>query len=422
MTKGAYVGVGGAARKVAKPYVGVNNVARLVTKAYVGVNGVARLWWEGEIDDGTVTQVALGNGHALLLTSTGKVYSCGNNAYGQLGRVVANGSTTEANLSIIPGLSGVVQVAAGERHSLFLTSTGEVYSCGTNANGQLGRAVASGSATKVNLGVIQGVSAITQIFSGNATSFLLTASGQVQNCGENLYGQLGRTVSRGSATVVNLGEIPGLSGVVQVAGGPNHTCFRTSAGRAQTCGDNTYGQLGRVVAGASQTSANLGEISSLSGVACVAAGETYSLIALSSGQVHSCGTNNEGQLGRLVTAGTATSLNLGVIPNLSGVVQVDACYRHSLFRTSTGQVQSCGLNLYGQLGRIVETGRTTVINLGVIPGLSGVVQVATGTGNSFFITSAEQVKNCGNNAYGALGRVVETGNTTTVNLGEINFS
>lgn len=47
MAKRAYIGVGGAARKVKKIYVGVSGVARKVKKAYIGVGGVARPCFSG---------------------------------------------------------------------------------------------------------------------------------------------------------------------------------------------------------------------------------------------------------------------------------------------------------------------------------------------------------------------------------------
>ena len=50
MAKGAYIGVGGVAKKVKKAYIGVGGVARKVKKAYIGVGGVARLFWSGGVD------------------------------------------------------------------------------------------------------------------------------------------------------------------------------------------------------------------------------------------------------------------------------------------------------------------------------------------------------------------------------------
>ena len=50
MAKGAYVGVGGVARKIKKMYVGVDGVARKVKKGYIGIGGVARLFfWQKEL-------------------------------------------------------------------------------------------------------------------------------------------------------------------------------------------------------------------------------------------------------------------------------------------------------------------------------------------------------------------------------------
>lgn len=47
MTKAAYIGVDGKARKIKKGYVGVNGISRKIKKAYVGVGGVARPCWGG---------------------------------------------------------------------------------------------------------------------------------------------------------------------------------------------------------------------------------------------------------------------------------------------------------------------------------------------------------------------------------------
>lgn len=47
MSKGAYIGVDGIARKIKKGYVGVNGTARKIKKAYIGIGGLARPFWSG---------------------------------------------------------------------------------------------------------------------------------------------------------------------------------------------------------------------------------------------------------------------------------------------------------------------------------------------------------------------------------------
>ena len=72
MAKGAYIGVGGVARKIKKGYLGVDGVARKIKKAYIGVGGVARLCWSsGELAyHGTATPLLVGR-MQLAATSVG---------------------------------------------------------------------------------------------------------------------------------------------------------------------------------------------------------------------------------------------------------------------------------------------------------------------------------------------------------------
>ena len=93
---------------------------------------------------GPVVRLAAGKEQSLALTSTGQLYAFGDNRYGQLG-IATNSGTGNANptpaLVSLPGAGGpVVQIATGRRHSLALTSTGQLYAFGVNYSGQLGNA------------------------------------------------------------------------------------------------------------------------------------------------------------------------------------------------------------------------------------------------------------------------------------------
>src|ERR1043165_1687991 len=82
------------------------------------------------------TSFAAGSYHSLYLCSNGIANGWGNNVNGALG----DGTTGTDRLYPVPisSLSGVVQVSAGDFHSLFVRSDETVWACGNNANGELG--------------------------------------------------------------------------------------------------------------------------------------------------------------------------------------------------------------------------------------------------------------------------------------------
>jgi alpha-tubulin suppressor-like RCC1 family protein len=318
-----------------------------------------------------ITAAAAGSSHSIFLDSSGNVWNCGENGSGQLGRAVADSSATTINLGQVSGLSNIVAIAVGDfsfsiTHSVFLDSSGKVWTCGDNTYGQLGRDVASGSRTVVNLGQVPGLSNIVAVAAGFGHSSFLDSSGNVWNCGFNYSGQLGRAVVNGSTSSVNLGQVPGLSNIVAV-GGYYHSIFVNSSGNVWNCGNNQYGQLGRDVASGSRTVVNLGQVPGLSNIVVVAAGHQHSIFVNSSGGVWNCGNNQYGQLGRAVADGSATTVNLGQVSGLSSITTVAGGVYHPIFLDSSGNVWTCGYNQYGQLGRAVASGSATSVNLGQIP-------------------------------------------------------
>jgi len=71
----------------------------------------------------------------LALSNTGQIYTFGNNYKGQLGL----GDEIDKNVpTLIPNLEDVVQISAGESHSLILSNNGQIYVFGNNDHGQLG--------------------------------------------------------------------------------------------------------------------------------------------------------------------------------------------------------------------------------------------------------------------------------------------
>ncbi len=91
-----------------------------------------------------------GPGHSLAVTSTGAVLAWGYSADGEL----ADGNRTNSDVPEkvkLPTGRKVTAVAAGELHSLAVTSTGAVLAWGGNNFGQLGDGSYEGSDVPVHV-------------------------------------------------------------------------------------------------------------------------------------------------------------------------------------------------------------------------------------------------------------------------------
>jgi alpha-tubulin suppressor-like RCC1 family protein len=195
----------------------------------------------GEV--GPVTQVAAGFLRSLALTASGQLYAFGSNISGQLGSdrnvTTANPNPTPA-LVVLPGKVGVItQIAAGGSHSLALTSSGQLYAFGSNGLGQLGTGAdaAVPHSTPAPVTLPGEVGPVIQISAGDAHTLAVTASGQLYAFGDNDDGELGigPLLESGDSdplptpTQVTL---PGAVGpVTSVSGGAHHSLVLTASGQ-----------------------------------------------------------------------------------------------------------------------------------------------------------------------------------------------
>ncbi|MEQ1751425.1 MAG: S8 family serine peptidase, partial [Prosthecobacter sp.] len=111
--------------------------------------------------------------HCLAVNADGTVRSWGRNHRGQLG----DGSViTRLKPVAVPGLTGVVMVAAGGAHSLALRNDGTVWAWGANHYAQLGD---GSTANRISPVQVTGLSEIIQIRSGGEANAALKTDGSV---------------------------------------------------------------------------------------------------------------------------------------------------------------------------------------------------------------------------------------------------
>ena len=249
------------------------------------------------------TAVSAGQSHTLAISSTGAVFACGQNANGQLG----SGNLTRSFIPVRVALpQGVVitSVASGWRTNLAVTSTGSLYAWGMNQYGQVGDGSNSDRTTPVSVHLPIGVT-VTAVAVGQYHSLAVTSTGAVYAWGYNGFGQLGNGTTAPSAIPV---LVPLPAGVIATAvgAGDNHSLVVTSTGSVYTFGKNSFGQLGN--GGTAQSTVPV-QVTLPSGVAVsqVAAGGIspsakfpdgdYSLAVTSNGRVYAWGAGTHGQLG-----------------------------------------------------------------------------------------------------------------------------
>jgi alpha-tubulin suppressor-like RCC1 family protein len=328
--------------------------------------------------------LAGGAGHSLFRTSTGTVWTVGSNSDGQLGD---NTTTTRKVPILVSGLTNVSAVAAGFNHSLALKSDGTLWAWGDNAYGQLG----DGSTTDRKLPVqITALSAVVAMAAGQYHSVAVTESGQVYTWGRNANGQLGTGNTTNSSTPVQILS----SGTASVGAGTTHTLVVKSDGTAWGTGSNGYGQLGN---GNTTQQLSLVQMTGVAGATRADGGERFSVVLLADGTAVAAGSNTYGQLGDDSNTQRTTAV---AVVGLTGAMAIAVNDKHTVALTSSGEVFAWGFNTPGQLGDGTTTERDTATLISALPTVQG---VAAGFAHSLALTGDGTLWVWGQNASYQLG-------------------
>ena len=348
-------------------------------------------------DEITIIETSGGGLHNLFLTDAGHVYSCGDSSKGQLGldnkdeknipTLIRwfNDTSTSLNHRINYDAIRIIEISAGEFHSLFLTEAGYVYSCGDSSDGQLGLHNKddkniptlirwfndTSTSSYINYDAIR----IIEISSCGYHSLFLTDVGHVYSCGNNEQGQLGLGNKDGEKNIptpiesynymdsnnVKFNINSGNFNITQISAGKFHSLFLTNAGSVYSCGNNRQGQLGLGL-GHNDLVEDVPTLIRWFNITQISAGGYHSLFLTEAGYVYSCGYNQQGQLGlghtseenfpRLIEKfyDTSTSTSSYINYDAIRIIEISAGMNHSLFLTNDGNVYSCGQNVFGQLG------------------------------------------------------------------------
>jgi alpha-tubulin suppressor-like RCC1 family protein len=342
-----------------------------------------------------VVSIAAGPTHSVAVTSSGDVYTYGSNESGQLG----NGTTDDQDEPVLVTgfiqtyLENLVYIAAGADHSLAVKDDGTVVAWGDNETGALGVSGLLYSDVPV---AVPGLTGVTKVAAGKGFSLALKSDGTVLSWGTNSFGQLGRGA-------VTDGTTPGattLSNITDIAAGAHHALALRSNGTVMSWGRQYDGQLGLSSSNDRNTPQQIPS-NQLSGVTKIAAGALHSMALKSNGSLYVWGSSATGQLG---LGETAYVIRPTVVPNLSDVTDIAAGGYHSLAVKDDGSVFSWGTNTYGELGSgLTELSTTPQIVTLNGSALTDAVSVGAGEYHSLVVLEDGTLRTFGKNTTGQLG-------------------
>lgn len=340
-----------------------------------------------------VTIVACGANHTLLLTDGGKVFSCGSNDYGQLGHDLPRKRPQPVSVLDAHEIS---MIACGSVHSVALNRWGRVFTWGSDAFGQCGHELAQQLQTTPRILRLLTNRHVVQIASGSRHSVALTSNGELYCWGANSFGQLGIGTTTAFETkpmqVSSLGGVP----IALIACGGYHTFAVSKSGAVFGWGKNSCGQLGINDTDNRAFPCQLRSLRNIR-VRFIACGDDFSAFLTLDGGVFTCGAGQFGQLGH---GSQASEMLPRKVVELMGstITQLQCGRQHTLAfvpsRNTGGRLYSFGLGGAGQLGVRKSSSASTpqvVLGpwLGAAGGGSGVI-VASG-GGTFVPTATDAV-------------------------------
>ncbi len=175
----------------------------------------------------------MGAHFAVKTDENGRVWSRGNNRYGQLGL----GDETDRTTWTDTGVTNVKTVSCGDEHTIILKNDGTVWVAGYGYYGATG----TGNSSNVNIFTQINLTNVKSIHAKKGNSFVIKEDGSLWGTGENTYGSLGigTTTKIHSFVKVSMNKK-----VVSVDTCNKHSILLTEDGSVYTVGYNTYGNLG----------------------------------------------------------------------------------------------------------------------------------------------------------------------------------
>jgi len=293
--------------------------------------------------------------------------------------------------TVAPGWAVEVKVATGAGHGALLKTDGTLWTWGANSFGRgTGRDEAWGPPAQM-----PGMTGVRDVACGDYFTIIAKDDGTVWAWGDNSYGKLGSSSMDPSTKPV---QAAGLTGIVSVASGSDHSLALKSDGTVWAWGKSTMGCLGYEAQGSSATPK---QVNGLTDAKMIAAGTRHSVALKTDGTVWVWGNHGVGNAGNGNNDWSAFPIR---IDGLSNVVAIAAGDQLTLAVKKDGTLWVVGSGASGQLGD--GSAKDYSIKPIQVSGLTGVKSTAAGSMHSLALKGDGTVWSWGDNNDGQLGNSI----------------
>ena len=316
-------------------------------------------------------------------------------------------------------------LAADEMHNVTVKAAagGKVSTDGTNWSDSVVVSVANGTTLGdrvqykpdegYKLDGVTAATAIKKVVASAANTAAVDDEGNLYTAGDNLRGQLARTLDFYVDEDSVLTKVSTSAKTIDVALGVDHIVVLDENGEVWTAGCNQYGALGidenagkywygTQIETLRKVTVGDGSVK----IRAVAAGQYHTILIDENGGVWTAGYNSDGQLGRSenVNSGTPNTVfkKAEGLDNVK-IVGASGGTAHTVLLDESGNVWTSGSNGYGELGRETNGMSSSVFGKADLQGATAAKFIAAG-GTTIVIDTDGKVRTSGINGHGQLGR------------------
>lgn len=277
------------------------------------------------------------------LSDAGAVSCWGENTRGALG----NGNTTDTHVAQpVIGLStGVVDISVGESFACAVRSNGSLVCWGSNSNGQLTPGTGDSDPHPAPVEV-PGISGVVSVAAAYSSVCVVLADATARCWGHNFYGQMGN-VGVTDLAVHPVAQVQGVSNIKEIDAANFGFCALIQDGTVSCWGMNWEGQLGRMPVGFGEHSSTPATVAGIAGATQFAGGEAACVLIGAESIVKCWGRNGYRGLGD--PSAPNASPSPVTVPGISGVTQLTGSSDTKCVWLADKSIKCWGYNLHHQL-------------------------------------------------------------------------